>query len=565
MTGIPAGHDAPPAHAGGAPPAAAAAAGGAPGAAAAAAGAGPNAQPLNLFPQGLEAAAAAAGAGGAGNLDFLRTHPQFQALRAMVAAQPGILAPMLQELGKQNPQLLALINGNQAEFLALLNEPGPEGGFDFGGMEGMLGGEEGEEGEEGGVQVQVTPEEQAAIERLIALGFDRNMVIQTYFACDKNEEVAANLLCVAAYAHARACCLCSAHALTRYAARHTGSTSRWSEAECKPTQQGSKSTAALADKQRSQQAPPRCWLMETRLANSYKQTPCSSSVQKREPAAQSASCASASSRQFRDAALVHDVLHEQVGADHQRQHGGDLRASEGGVRRRAQGAQRAQRKAQATHDGGGAAQQHGERLHVLVGHGVSGRHGGGWTQAAAREPKSAQDLGSGGRAQRCTASPAAPADSSRGVATAAASAKALGRGAADACARTARTTLHSTAGLGQVSGERDAQRSASPAPARTQRARRQLCNAPRRQAPAAQQQHARPRPGTHRAAGRAAALRRAALATRRAGSTQAAVEASIAAIVTGWRGGGGAAAELRARAAGEPLLVATSGASLLRS
>ena len=193
MTGIPAGHDAPPAPAPAAavPPPAGAAAG------AAAAASGPHAQPLNLFPQGLEAAAAAAGAGaGAGNLDFLRTHPQFQALRAMVAQQPGILAPMLQELGKQNPQLLGMINANQAEFLALLNEPGPEGGFDFGGLlgEGDDDGE-GDDLPEGAVRVAVTPDEEAAIERLVALGFDRNLVIQTFFACDKNEQITANLLC----------------------------------------------------------------------------------------------------------------------------------------------------------------------------------------------------------------------------------------------------------------------------------------------------------------------------------------------------------------------------------
>jgi UV excision repair protein RAD23 len=30
---------------------------------------------------------------------------------------------MLQELGKQNPQLLQLINDNQEEFLRLINQP----------------------------------------------------------------------------------------------------------------------------------------------------------------------------------------------------------------------------------------------------------------------------------------------------------------------------------------------------------------------------------------------------------------------------------------------------------
>lgn len=34
---------------------------------------------------------------------------------------------MLQELGKQNPALLRLINDNQAEFLRLINEAGAEG------------------------------------------------------------------------------------------------------------------------------------------------------------------------------------------------------------------------------------------------------------------------------------------------------------------------------------------------------------------------------------------------------------------------------------------------------
>lgn len=39
------------------------------------------------------------------------------------------LQPMLQELGKQNPQLLRLIQEHQAEFLQLINEPvdGSEG------------------------------------------------------------------------------------------------------------------------------------------------------------------------------------------------------------------------------------------------------------------------------------------------------------------------------------------------------------------------------------------------------------------------------------------------------
>lgn len=48
----------------------------------------PNANPLDLFPQGLTNVGSNAGAG---NLDFLRNSPQFQALQAMVQANPQIL------------------------------------------------------------------------------------------------------------------------------------------------------------------------------------------------------------------------------------------------------------------------------------------------------------------------------------------------------------------------------------------------------------------------------------------------------------------------------------------
>nr|XP_027079128.1 ubiquitin receptor RAD23c-like isoform X3 [Coffea arabica] len=81
---------------------------------------GPNANPLDLFPQGLPSGGTNASAG---SLDFLRNSQQFQALRAMVQANPQILQPMLQELGKQNPHLMRLIQEHQADFLRLINEP----------------------------------------------------------------------------------------------------------------------------------------------------------------------------------------------------------------------------------------------------------------------------------------------------------------------------------------------------------------------------------------------------------------------------------------------------------
>ncbi|XP_015066493.1 ubiquitin receptor RAD23d isoform X2 [Solanum pennellii] len=141
---------------------------------------GPNANPLDLFPQGLPNVGSNAAAG---NLDFLSNSPQFQALRAMVQANPQILQPMLQELGKQNPQLMRLIQEHQADFLRLINEP--------------VEGEGNVPGQPAGAipqAVTVTPEEREAIERLEAMGFDRALVLQVYFACNKNEEMAANYL-----------------------------------------------------------------------------------------------------------------------------------------------------------------------------------------------------------------------------------------------------------------------------------------------------------------------------------------------------------------------------------
>lgn len=147
-----------------------------------------NPENINLF----EAAAAAAsqrsgggarggpGAGGLGNLDFLRNNPQFQQLRQVVQQQPQMLEPILQQVGTGNPQLAALISQNPDAFLQLLSEDPDDG--------------EGAPLPPGAQQIAVTPEERDAIERLCRLGFDRDMVIQAYFACDKNEELAANFL-----------------------------------------------------------------------------------------------------------------------------------------------------------------------------------------------------------------------------------------------------------------------------------------------------------------------------------------------------------------------------------
>lgn len=138
---------------------------------------------------------------------------------------------MVQELGKQNPELLTLINANQQEFLRIINEPLPpeqaqEVTQQIAHYEASLG--SGGGGGEGArphdqqpgrcccpaacpelptrlgllaaglphetIAVQLTEEEQAVVQRLESLGFDRNRCIEAFLLCERDESLAANFL-----------------------------------------------------------------------------------------------------------------------------------------------------------------------------------------------------------------------------------------------------------------------------------------------------------------------------------------------------------------------------------
>ena len=127
-------------------------------------------------------------------------HPQIQQLREIMMQNPALAQPLIQELAQANPGLAQLFAQN------------PEA------LAQVLGADLGDDEEAGPVPpgaqvVHVTPEERAAIERvraylgvlivtiltmfvfqLEALGFSREAVVEAYFACDKNEEMAANFL-----------------------------------------------------------------------------------------------------------------------------------------------------------------------------------------------------------------------------------------------------------------------------------------------------------------------------------------------------------------------------------
>ncbi|CAM9100739.1 unnamed protein product [Discosporangium mesarthrocarpum] len=174
----------------------------------------------------LESAAALGGAAGAAPgssssgqsnvLNFMRFHPQFNQIRQLVQENPAMLPNVLQQLGEQSEDLIALINQHPDDFVRLMNTlpeedwavsmgEGAEGGdegdtplgaFDMEGSSEMDG--ESVEGERSasGVTVELTSEEAEAVENLIAMvpGASRDDVLEAYMACDKNVEMAANLL-----------------------------------------------------------------------------------------------------------------------------------------------------------------------------------------------------------------------------------------------------------------------------------------------------------------------------------------------------------------------------------
>uniref|UniRef100_A0A8C1VC44 UV excision repair protein RAD23 n=1 Tax=Cyprinus carpio TaxID=7962 RepID=A0A8C1VC44_CYPCA len=124
-------------------------------------------------------------------LEFLRSQPQFQSMRQVVQQNPSLLPAFLQQLGQDNPELLQQISQHEELFMQMVNAPVGEGEGE-GGEFADLGAIRDEEASDS--YIPVTQQEKEAIDRLKALGFSEPLVVQAYFACEKNENLAANLL-----------------------------------------------------------------------------------------------------------------------------------------------------------------------------------------------------------------------------------------------------------------------------------------------------------------------------------------------------------------------------------
>jgi len=136
---------------------------------------------------GLPAGAAGGGLPGGADLSALRDSQGMAAIRQRVLENPALLQPAIQMLAQNNPQLATALNENPEILLQLLGAAGGGGDEYDDDDEAALGA--------GGVQtLSLTPEEHQAIQRLQALGFTQQQAVEAYFACGKNEELAANFL-----------------------------------------------------------------------------------------------------------------------------------------------------------------------------------------------------------------------------------------------------------------------------------------------------------------------------------------------------------------------------------
>ncbi|XP_017860751.1 PREDICTED: UV excision repair protein rhp23 [Drosophila arizonae] len=102
-------------------------------------------------------------------LNYLATDPHFAHVRDLIRQNPELLELVLTHLRESDPAAFEAIRNNQEEFISMLNAPMP-------------------------MTATLNTEEEAAVERLMALGFDRDVVVPVYLACDKNEELAADIL-----------------------------------------------------------------------------------------------------------------------------------------------------------------------------------------------------------------------------------------------------------------------------------------------------------------------------------------------------------------------------------
>lgn len=140
------------------------------------------------------------GAAPGGQSSIGLTGEDLLSLREVVSGNPEALAPLLENLCTRYPQLREQIMANPEVFISMLLEAVGDNLQDVANLEDTdLSGVNAGEGQietagQNPFNLEISEEDEQAISRLCELGFERSLVIQVYFACDKNEEIAANML-----------------------------------------------------------------------------------------------------------------------------------------------------------------------------------------------------------------------------------------------------------------------------------------------------------------------------------------------------------------------------------
>jgi len=127
-------------------------------------------------------------------LAFLRDQPQFHQMRAVVQQNPELLNALLGQIGQTNPALLRLISQNQDAFVGMLNEPIEGGGGSGGSAPTAAVPPTAQPSQLHSGVIEMTLDDRAAVDRMKAMGFPEDLVIQAYFACEKNENLAVDFL-----------------------------------------------------------------------------------------------------------------------------------------------------------------------------------------------------------------------------------------------------------------------------------------------------------------------------------------------------------------------------------
>eukprot|EP01057_Protomagalhaensia_wolfi_P001512 Protomagalhaensia_wolfi_Nauph_80__1511@NODE_1918_length_1279_cov_22_350806_g1501_i0_p1_GENE_NODE_1918_length_1279_cov_22_350806_g1501_i0NODE_1918_length_1279_cov_22_350806_g1501_i0_p1_ORF_typecomplete_len381_score96_35UBA/PF00627_31/1_8e13UBA/PF00627_31/5_8e03UBA/PF00627_31/2_3e11XPCbinding/PF09280_11/4e03XPCbinding/PF09280_11/4_9e13UBA_3/PF09288_10/4_2e02UBA_3/PF09288_10/0_0083UBA_3/PF09288_10/0_073DUF1421/PF07223_11/0_003DUF1421/PF07223_11/32DUF2407/PF10302_9/0_017DUF3113/PF11310_8/6_2e02DUF31 len=120
-----------------------------------------------------------------GDIDMSGAIGVLAQLQQIVSTNPEALPTILGALQQSNPRLVQHIREHPEEFAAMLSGVAGAGGGDGGVAPGPVPGQ---------ITVSLTQQEMEAIQRLEEMGFPRNVVIQAYLACDKDENATANYL-----------------------------------------------------------------------------------------------------------------------------------------------------------------------------------------------------------------------------------------------------------------------------------------------------------------------------------------------------------------------------------